>query len=131
MAQEAVTLNEGEAAPFDGVLLTAEDAARLLTDAQTCEGECDLKLEEAQATYDVNLDFERRRTELQIDYVEQEGEIKLAACQAKLDFMDKEFNKATKPTPFKDPALAFSMGMVTTAVVVALTALSVHELQLQ
>ena len=61
IAEDAVTLNEGDRAPFTGTLLSPEQAAKLLTDSDTelaiCEAKSEYLLDKQLSIQKLNFDL--------------------------------------------------------------------------
>ena len=122
--EQVVTIKEGEKAPFTGTLLNPEAVAKLITKQET-----DLKVCLA------NAEFDKRKVELEKEFIIKNREAELAQCtlelsgtkeiyQERIDFLQ---GKAT--TPEWKPPLYFIGGIITGVAVVTLSAWTLDKIQ--
>jgi len=137
---DPVRVEEGATAPFTGILMSNEQAARLLVSERSCEDQVSIERDYQQARCTEEKDrlergakqdreFDARVAEVDRDYDSRIHTVDLNACNDKVTLLNKELDRALEPNknPFKDPAFAFVMGMVVTGGMVALGAVAVHE----
>ena len=126
---EPVQVREGERVPFDGTLMTNEDAANLIVQLESCQQESELRLEEAAEVCEAEKTALEEQGLIKLDFAARECTAKLDYCETKVDLFSTQLHKEVKPNPFKDPGFAFVMGMITTGAIVGLSAVALHELQ--
>jgi len=118
---DVVSLKAGEAAPFDGVLLSVDAAAKIAVAKKFEDAECDLRI-----SYELHLQTER--FQLQLDY----KDIEIHSWKDKYESMmilkvaenDRLMDLVLTQKPGKDPflvALGFGIGTLTSLGIFALS----------
>jgi|TARA_Y100000310_G_scaffold338601_1_gene428665 hypothetical protein len=118
---DVVSLKAGEAAPFDGVLLSVDAAAKIAVEKKFEDAECDLRI-----SYELHLQAER--FQLQLDY----KDIEIHSWKDKYESMmilkvaenDRLMDLVLKQKPGKDPflvALGFGIGTLASLGIFALS----------
>ena len=111
----------GDIVPFDGVLLSLDAAAKVLTEKRFVDVECDVRVE-------YELGVQKERYQLQLDY----KDIEIHSWKDKYESMmilktaenDRLTELVTKQKPGKDPflvALGFGIGTLTSLGIFALS----------
>ena len=124
LANDVVTLNEGDPAPFTGTLLSPEAAAKIIVDSDSSVARCRIEAERNLAL---------REAELNLQFTNKEAE--LAACmlrstemanlyEQQIDFLEKQ---TVRPS-WEGPAL-FVGGILTGVAVFYGSAAIVKNLQ--
>jgi hypothetical protein len=114
-------IEAGTVAPFDGVLLSLDAAAKIITEKKFEDAECDLRI-----GYELHIQGER--FQLQLDY----KDIEIASWKDKYESMmilksaenDRLTDLVVKQRPGKDPfmvALGFGIGTLTSLGIFALS----------
>ena len=93
-----------------------EDAAQLVVDLESCEDESVLELEKQKAEFEVELETTERICTASKLYDKRECSIQLAYEQDRADLFRTELEHHLKPSPLKDPKLAFVLGFATASV---------------
>ena len=120
-------IEAGDVVPFDGVLLSLDAAAKLVTEKKFEDSECDLRI-----SYELHMQAERYQ--LQLDY----KDIEIVSWKDKYESMmilkttenDRLTDLVLKQKPGKDPfmvALGFGIGTLTTLGIFALSTEIVRE----
>ena len=118
---DVVTIKAGEAAPFDGVLLSVEAAAKIAVEKKFEDAECDLRI-----SYELHLQSER--FQLQLDF----KDIEIHSWKDKYESMmilkvaenDRLEKLILNQNPTKEPwlvALGFGIGTLTSLGIFALS----------
>jgi len=116
-----VPLETGDPAPFDGILISFDTAAKMVLDKKFEDAECDLR-----TSYELHLQEER--FQLQLDY----KDIEIHSWKDKYESMmilksvenDRLHDLIIKQSPDKDPllvALGFGIGTLTSLGIFALS----------
>ncbi len=124
---DVVPLEAGDPAPFDGILISFDAAAKMAVDKKFEDAECDLRI-----SYELHLQGERMQ--LQLDY----KDIEIASWKDRYESMmilktaenDRLADLVTKQRPGKDPflvALGFGIGTLTSLGIFALSTEIVKE----
>ena len=124
---DVVPLETGDPAPFDGILLSFDAAAKMAVDKKFEDAECDLRI-----SYELHVQGERYQ--LQLDY----KDIEITSWKDKYESMmilksaenDRLTELVTKQKPGKDPflvALGFGIGTLTSLGIFALSTEIVRE----
>lgn len=108
----AMPLQRGQAAPFEGQLLTTELAIDLGLKADSCAARVALEVDFAKKTAGVDLDLEKRLRE--VDRV---------ACNSATSILQKRLEAAYEPVPFYERP--WFVATVTTVLVVTAGSLAV------
>ena len=114
-------IEAGDVVPFDGVLLSLDAAAKLVTEKKFESAECDLRI-----SYELHI--QQERYQLQLDY----KDIEIASWKDKYESMmilksaenDRLTDLVIKQKPAKDPfmvALGFGIGTLTSLGIFALS----------
>lgn len=120
-------IEAGDIVPFDGVLLSLDAAAKLVTEKKFEDSECDLRI-----SYELHMQAERYQ--LQLDY----KDIEIVSWKDKYESMmilkttenDRLTDLVLKQKPGKDPfmvALGFGIGTLTSLGIFALSTEIVRE----
>ena len=120
-------IEAGDIVPFDGVLLSLDAAAKIITEKKFESAECDLRI-----GYELHIQEEKYR--LQLDY----KDIELVSWKDRYESMmilkstenDRLTNLIIKQNPGKDPfmvALGFGIGTLTSLGIFALSTEIVRE----
>ena len=120
-------IEAGDIVPFDGVLLSLDAAAKLVTEKKFEDSECDLRI-----SYELHMQAERYQ--LQLDY----NDIEIVSWKDKYESMmilkttenDRLTDLVLKQKPGKDPfmvALGFGIGTLTSLGIFALSTEIVRE----
>ena len=120
-AYEITTIKTGEPAPFDGILMTYEAAAKIAVDKKFEDAECDLRI-----SYELHLQSER--FQLQLDF----KDIEIHSWKDKYESMmilkvaenDRLEKLILNQNPTKEPwlvALGFGIGTLTSLGIFALS----------
>ena len=120
-------IEPGDIVPFDGVLLSLDAAAKLVTEKKFEDSECDLRI-----SYELHMQAERYQ--LQLDY----KDIEIVSWKDKYESMmilkttenDRLTDLVLKQKPGKDPfmvALGFGIGTLTSLGIFALSTDIVRE----
>ena len=118
---DLVSIKAGDPAPFDGVLLTLDAAAKIVVDKKFEGAECDLRI-------GYELHMQEQRYQLQLDY----KDIEIASWKDKHESMmilkaaenDRLEKLILKQNPTKEPwlvALGFGIGTLTSLGIFALS----------
>ena len=118
---DVVPLEVGDPAPFDGILISFDAAAKMAVDKKFEDAECDLRI-----SYELHVQGERYQ--LQLDY----KDIEIHSWKDKYESMmilktaenDRLTELVTKQQPGKDPflvALGFGIGTLTSLGIFALS----------
>ena len=118
---DVVPLEAGDPAPFDGILISFDAAAKMAVDKKFEDAECDLRI-----SYELHLQGERMQ--LQLDY----KDIEIAAWKDRHESMmilktaenDRLMDLVTKQKPAQGPflvALGFGIGTLTSLGIFALS----------
>jgi len=118
---DLVPLEAGEPAPFDGILISLDTAARMAVDKKFEDAECDLRI-------GYELHIQEQRYELQLDY----KDIEIQSWKDKYESMmilktaenDRLQELIFKQNPTKEPwmvALGFGIGTLTSLGIFALS----------
>jgi len=118
---DVISIKAGEPAPFDGVLLTLDAAAKIVVDKKFENTECDLRI-------GYELHIQEQRYQLQLDY----KDIEIASWKDKHESMmilktaeNSRLEKLIlKQNPTKEPwlvALGFGIGTLTSLGIFALS----------
>lgn len=118
---DVVPLEAGDPAPFDGILISFDAAAKMAVDKKFEDAECDLRI-----SYELHMQGERHQ--LQLNY----KDIEIASWKDKYESMmilktaenDRLTELVTKQKPGKDPflvALGFGIGTLTSLGIFALS----------
>lgn len=118
---DLVSLEVGEAAPFAGILISFDTAAKMAVDKKFEDAECDLRI-----SYELHMQGER--FQLQLDY----KDIEIASWKDKYESMmilkvaenDRLMDLIIQQKPAKDPflvALGFGIGTLTSLGIFALS----------
>jgi hypothetical protein len=118
---DIVSLEAGDPAPFDGVLLSLDAAAKIAVDKKFEGAECDLRI-----GYELHL--QEQRYELQLNY----KDIEIKSWESRHEQMmilktlenDRLYDLLTKQKPSKEPwlvALGFGIGTLTSLGIFALS----------
>ena len=122
-----VPIEAGDPAPFDGILISFDAAAKMAVDKKFEDAECDLRI-----SYELHVQGER--FQLQLDY----KDIEIHSWKDKYESMmiiksaenDRLTELVTKQKPGKDPflvALGFGIGTLTSLGIFALSTEIVRE----
>lgn len=102
-------LSKGQAAPFAGVLLSNDAAARLYSDIKFSKGECRLKLNEELQTLSIKLNAEIQALALRLDIETKRTESIVEIKNERIEFLEKNF----KSSPwYESGEFWFAMGVV-------------------
>jgi len=118
---DVVSIKAGDPAPFDGVLLSAEAAAKIAVEKKFENASCDLRV-----SYELHVQSER--FELQLDY----KDIEIQSWKDRYESMmilkvaenDRLHELIVKQNPSKDPwmvAMGFGIGTLTSLGIFALS----------
>ena len=118
---DLVSLKAGDPAPFDGVLLSLDAAAKIAVDKKFEDAECDLRI-----GYELHL--QEQRYELQLNY----KDIEIKSWESRHEQMmilktlenDRLYALITTQKPSKEPwlvALGFGIGTITSLGIFALS----------
>ena len=118
---DVIPLEAGDPAPFDGILISFDAAAKMAVDKKFEDAECDLRI-----SYELHVQGERYQ--LQLDY----KDIEIHSWKDKYESMmilktaenDSLTELVTKQQPGKDPflvALGFGIGTLTSLGIFALS----------
>lgn len=118
---DLIPIKAGEPAPFDGILISLDAAAKMAVDKKFEDTECDLRL-----SYELSIIEEKYK--LQLDY----KDIEIASWKDRYESMmilksaenDRLYNLVTKTKPGREPfmvALGFGMGTLTSLGIFALS----------
>jgi hypothetical protein len=118
---DIVSLEAGDPAPFDGVLLSLDAAAKIAVDKKFEDAECDLRV-------GYELYIQQERFELQLSY----KDIEIKSWEARYEQMmiikiaenDRLYDLVTKQKPSTSPwmvALGFGIGTITSLGIFALS----------
>ena len=118
---DVTSLKAGEPAPFDGILISLDAAAKMAVDKKFEDAECDLRV-----SYELHMQGER--FQLQLDY----KDIEVTSWKDKYESMmilktaenDRLIELVLKQKPAKDPflvALGFGIGTLTSLGIFALS----------
>ena len=118
---DLISIKAGEPAPFDGVLLTLDAAAKIVVDKKFEDAECDLRI-------GYELHMQEQRYQLQLDY----KDIEIASWKDKHESMmilktaenDRLEKLILKQNPTKEPwlvALGFGISTLTSLGIFALS----------
>ena len=118
---DVVPLEVGDPAPFDGILISFDAAAKMAVDKKIEDAECDLRIS-------CELHVQGERYQLQLDY----KDIEIHSWKDKYESMmilktaenDRLTELVTKQQPGKDPflvALGFGIGTLTSLGIFALS----------
>ena len=118
---DLISIKAGEPAPFDGVLLTLDAAAKIVVDKKFEDAECDLRI-------GYELHMQEQQYQLQLDY----KDIEIASWKDKHESMmilktaenDRLEKLILKQNPTKEPwlvALGFGIGTLTSLGIFALS----------
>ena len=124
---DVVPLEAGDPAPFDGILISFDAAAKMAVDKKFEDAECDLRI-----SYELHVQGER--FQLQLDY----KDIEITSWKDKYESMmilksaenDRLTDLVLKQKPGKDPflvALGFGIGTLTSLGIFALSTEIVRE----
>lgn len=122
--EQVVTIKKSERAPFTGTLLSPEAVAKLIT-----QQEADLK------TCLANAEYEKKKSELEKDFVIKNKETDLALCTLELTgtkeiYQERiNFLQEKALTPEWKPPLYFIGGIITGVGVVTLSAWTLDKIQ--
>tara|TARA_R100001594_G_scaffold149458_3_gene207345 strand:+ start:920 stop:1390 length:471 start_codon:yes stop_codon:yes gene_type:complete len=118
---EVIPLEAGDPAPFDGILISFDAAAKMAVDKKFEDAECDLRV-----SYELHMQGERYQ--LQLDY----KDLEITSWKDRYESMmilktaenDRLTELVTKQKPGKDPflvALGFGIGTLTSLGIFALS----------
>lgn len=118
---DLIPIKAGEPAPFDGILISLDAAAKMAVDKKFEDTECDLRL-----SYELSIIEEKYK--LQLDY----KDIEIASWKDRYESMmilksaenDRLYDLITKTKPGREPfmvALGFGMGTLTSLGIFALS----------
>ena len=118
---DVIPLEVGDPAPFDGILISFDAAAKMAVDKKFEDAECDLRI-----SYELHMQGER--LQLQLDY----KDIEITSWKDKYESMmilksaenDRLTDLVLKQKPGKDPflvALGFGIGTLTSLGIFALS----------
>tara|TARA_R100000008_G_scaffold51062_1_gene30624 strand:+ start:2895 stop:3362 length:468 start_codon:yes stop_codon:yes gene_type:complete len=124
---DVVPLEAGDPAPFDGILISFDAAAKMAVDKKFEDAECDLRI-----SYELHMQGER--FQLQLDY----KDVEITSWKDKYESMmilksaenDRLTDLVLKQKPGKDPflvALGFGIGTLTSLGIFALSTEIVRE----
>ena len=124
---DVIPIEAGDPAPFDGILISFDAAAKMAVDKKFEDAECDLRI-----SYELHVQGER--FQLQLDY----KDIEIHSWKDKYESMmiiksaenDRLTELVTKQKPGKDPflvALGFGIGTLTSLGIFALSTEIVRE----
>ena len=102
-------LSKGQRAPFAGVLLSNDAAARLYADIKFSEDECRLKLNKELQTLSIKLNAEIQALTLRLDVETKRTESLIKIKDERINFLEKNF----KPSPwYESGEFWFAMGVI-------------------
>jgi hypothetical protein len=102
-------LTKGQRAPFTGVLLSNDAAARLYADIKFSEDECVLRLNEELQTLSIRLNAEIQALTLRLDVETHRTESLIKIKDERIQFLEKNF----APSPwYESGEFWFAMGVV-------------------
>lgn len=102
-------LQSGEKAPFSGVLLSEEAAARLFGELKFSEKECQLRLEKELSINSLQLNSQLDALKLRFDVENTRTESLLLIKDERIKFLEKNW----RPTPwYESGEFWFAMGLV-------------------
>ena len=121
VSYDIISLEAGDPAPFDGVLLSLDAAAKIAVDKKFEDAECDLRV-----GYELHL--QEQRYELQLNY----KDIEIKSWESRYEQMmilkttenDRLYNLVMKRKPSQEPwlvALGFGIGTITSLGIFALS----------
>ncbi len=124
---DVIPLEAGDPAPFDGILISFDAAAKMAVDKKFEDAECDLRI-----SYELHVQGER--FQLQLDY----KDVEITSWKDKYESMmilksaenDRLTDLVLKQKPGKDPflvALGFGIGTLTSLGIFALSTEIVRE----
>lgn len=89
-------LKEGQKAPFDGVLLDASAAAKLMVDQQASEAKCQIELEKEVEMAKAKLNLDLANMKAARDALEKELSVRISLKNEHIEFLEKEAEKNAK-----------------------------------
>jgi hypothetical protein len=89
-------LVQGQKAPFDGVLLDAAAAAKLMVDQQTASQKCEIEIEKEVATEKAKLQLDLENTRAAKEALEKELDVRISLKNEHIEFLEKEAQKNEK-----------------------------------
>jgi hypothetical protein len=102
-------LSKGQRAPFAGVLLSNDAAARLYSDIKFSEDECRLRLNKELQTLSIKLNAEIQALTLRLDVETKRTESLVRIKSERIEFLEKNFT----PSPwYESGEFWFAMGVV-------------------
>ncbi|MAF26125.1 hypothetical protein CL634_11235 [bacterium] len=121
VSYEIVTLKKGDPAPFDGIFLSPQAAAKVLTEKKFEDAECDLRVE-------YELQIQRAQFQLQLDFKDVEIHSWKDKYESMMILKSDEITRlqefAMQPKPASGPlfvALGFAIGTATSLGVFAIS----------
>lgn len=107
--------------------MTSGDAAKLVTDLESCQKESELKLQEAQEVCTAEKDALQQKIDLEAEYATKTCDVEKEYCEKRIDLLEKQLDRELKPNVLKDVRFGFAMGVVVTAGAAVLLAVGVNE----
>lgn len=89
-------MNKGEKAPFDGVLLDAAAAARVMVNQQEAEAKCQIEVEKEVATAEAKLELDLANLRASNEALEKELEVRTELKDEHIEFLEKEVGRNAK-----------------------------------
>ena len=89
-------LEQGQKAPFDGVLLDSAAAAKLMIDQQTSNQKCEIEIEREVATAKAKLELDLGNARAAKEALEQELSVRISLKNEHIEFLEKEAQKNEK-----------------------------------
>lgn len=82
-------MNEGQKAPFDGVLLDASAAARLMVEQQEADNKCRIETEKQVSTAKAKLELDLANMRASRDSLKKELEVRVNLKDEHIEFLEK------------------------------------------
>ena len=89
-------LKKGQEAPFDGVLLDASAAAKLMVDQQESENQCKIETEKEVATVKAKLDLDLANARASNEALQKELDVRVSLKDEHIEFLEKQTLKNAK-----------------------------------
>jgi hypothetical protein len=118
-------LNQNEIAPFSGVLMTFDVAAKLTTEIEFAEKSCQIEIENKLNEANIEYNFLISQCNSLKNYEIQRLEQLLEIRQQRIDFLEKNWNP---PQWYEAPVFWYTLGFISSAVLIVGTAYLIYDL---
>ena len=92
-ADDAVSIKEGDPAPFNGTLLTNQAAAELLVAVRSCDEKIDIEVQKERELKDAKCDLGKELLQITVDSQRQRFDTIIQSQDAQLDYVLKASTK--------------------------------------